>query len=67
MPDDRLITDREVGRIYGIGRSTVWEWCERGIIPKPIVQRKKYTRWSHLQIQEAIRALGEAERNEAAS
>ncbi len=64
---DRLLTDRQVGELYGVTRFTVWHWARAGRIPGPIVNRTRFARWSHLQIQESIRALREAERQEASS
>jgi len=64
---DNLITDRDVAKIFRVARSTVWDWSDKGLIPKPVVQRHKFTRWSQQQVQAAIESLKQAERTEAAS
>lgn len=64
---DRLIADTDVAGVYGIARSCVWNWVDKGLIPKPIVQRHKFTRWSEQEIQDSIRKLRTAERVESAT
>ena len=33
---DPLLTDKEIARIFGCGRSTIWRWVSDGTMPKPL-------------------------------
>jgi predicted DNA-binding transcriptional regulator AlpA len=50
--------------MYGCGQSTVKHWAAAGRIPKPVVQRTKYTRWLLSEINADIRGMRHAEREE---
>jgi predicted DNA-binding transcriptional regulator AlpA len=66
-PIDSLMTAKEVAARYGLNRTTIWRWVNSGLVPKPVVQRPKFTRWSAHQVSAAIEALKTAERKEMAS
>ncbi len=41
----KFIRDTEVAERYGIGRSTVWQWVQDGILPSPIRFGHRCSRW----------------------
>ena len=52
---EELLTDVEVGRIFRIGRSTVWRRVAAGLLPKPI-EVGPSTRWRGREIAALIEA-----------
>ncbi|MEM8753310.1 MAG: helix-turn-helix domain-containing protein [Pseudomonadota bacterium] len=48
-----LISDKEVARLLGIGRSSVWRHVRNGKIPKPI-KWAGTTRWNRKAIEDWI-------------
>lgn len=68
MPDDALINDREVARVYGVSRATVWNWARRGLIPQP---RKmpggRLSGWLKSEVMDSLRNLQRVEMKEMAS
>ncbi len=51
MEQDRFIRIKEVMKLTGIARSTVWLWAKEGKLPKPIKLSPRLTVWSELEIQ----------------
>ena len=45
-----LLTDKQVAQMLCIGRSTVWAYAEKGILPKPLKLSKRSTRWKYEDI-----------------
>lgn len=52
---------RDIAREFPVSESTLWRWCRRGVLCKPIsVGRKKY--WQREWVEEAFSgAIGEDE------
>jgi len=62
---DKLIPDTEVAEAYGISTKSVMRWAESGRIPRPVVRRNKFVRWSQNEVQADIQAMREAAKQEA--
>jgi predicted DNA-binding transcriptional regulator AlpA len=39
------MSDVQLAERYGVSRSTIWRWSQRGILPKPIEISPGTTRW----------------------
>lgn len=51
-----LLTDRAVGALLGLSKSTVWEWTRKGKLPQP-VRMGSCTRWRRSDIEKFVAAL----------
>ncbi len=51
-----LLTDRAVGSLLGLSRSSVWEWTRKGKLPRPI-KLGSCTRWRREDIENFVAAL----------
>ena len=40
-----LMTVKQVARLLGVGKSTIWRWCKQGKFPRPIKLSQRITRW----------------------
>ena len=54
------LRDWEVGKAFGIGRSTVWDWVKYGILPQPVRFGRRTTRWPVSEIEALKASLIEA-------
>ncbi len=43
--EKQYISDKQVAARYHIGRSTVWLWVKRGILPGPLKFGQRCSRW----------------------
>lgn len=48
------LTDRDVAKLLGISRMTVWRWTKAGRLPQPRKLGAHTTRWDSLEVMEAI-------------
>ncbi|WP_456382934.1 helix-turn-helix transcriptional regulator [Hydrogenimonas sp.] len=48
---ERLIRIKEVMKLTGLGRSTVWQYAKTGKLPKPIKISDRYTAWRLSEIE----------------
>lgn len=66
MPDESLITAPEARRLAGaISDMTLWRWVRDGVVPQPLViRRRRY--WQRAAFVAALRCAGtETERDAA--
>lgn len=64
---DRLITEKEVAKLFGVTTRCIIRWMNEGKIPRPAIQRHRYTRWSENKVQACIAEICRNEKLEAAS
>lgn len=64
---DRLIRARKVAEYYDVNEKTVDRWEKAGRIPRAVVNRKGYKRWSERAIVEDVERIKAGELAEAAS
>ena len=57
----RYMSVRDIAREFPVSESTLWRWCRRGVLCKPIsMGRKKY--WQREWVEEAFSGvIGEDE------
>jgi len=53
--DRLLLSARELGRLLGVSRSTVWSWHSGGKIPLPL-KIGGVTRWRRTEIEQWLQA-----------
>ncbi|MEX2122385.1 MAG: AlpA family phage regulatory protein [Woeseia sp.] len=41
----KYVSADDLAERYGVNRSTIWRWQQRGIIPKPVRLSEQCTRW----------------------
>lgn len=59
METPTYLTDKQVAARFGVDKSTIWRWAERGTFPKPVKLSPGCTRW-RLHDVEAWEAAKEA-------
>jgi excisionase family DNA binding protein len=37
LPSDTLLNVREIAALFGVGRTTIYAWIHRGVIPRPLL------------------------------
>jgi predicted DNA-binding transcriptional regulator AlpA len=58
-----LLDKGEVCHLLGdIHPSTLWRWVKAGRFPSPIHLGPQLRRWSRLELEDALRQMGEARR-----
>jgi predicted DNA-binding transcriptional regulator AlpA len=57
-------TDVEVAAIFGVGPRCVWNWSQKGLLPKPISIARRWTRWRRVDIDAAVERLHHAAQQE---
>lgn len=57
MPDDALLSVREIGALAGRSRSSVWRDVKEGYLPQPVRVGPKSARW---RIKDVRRYMGVA-------
>jgi predicted DNA-binding transcriptional regulator AlpA len=62
--EERLISAREVGRMYGIHQKTAWKWAREDRIPKPV---RPFNKWRMSEVLAHLASLEHAELKELAS
>jgi predicted DNA-binding transcriptional regulator AlpA len=65
--DDALLPPAKVAELYGVTERTIRRFVEEKRIPPPVEQRKRFVRWSKLDIQQDLAARRQRARAEAAS
>lgn len=45
LPNEALISDRDVARLFGISSASAWRWVREGRLPAPIGVGPCLTRW----------------------
>lgn len=53
LPDDARIDVKSVAAVLGIGKSTVWNWVARGLLPAPS-RLGRTTRWAAGSIRKIV-------------
>lgn len=53
------LTDRDVAKVLGVTRMTVWRWSKAGTLPKPRKLGANTTRWDAVEVQAAIQKMAE--------
>jgi predicted DNA-binding transcriptional regulator AlpA len=61
---DKLLNVCEVSTLLGVSKASVWRWAAAGTIPKPI-KLGHCTRWSSIDIADAVNRLRETRDVEA--
>ena len=41
----RYYTDRQLADVYNVGRSSIWSWVAKGLLPKPRKLGLRTSRW----------------------
>lgn len=57
MNHERLVRIGTVMEIFSIKKSTVWQWCQTGKLPKPIKLSPRVTVWRMSDLQDFMVAL----------
>lgn len=65
--DDALLPPAKVAEAYGVHEKTLSRLVKEKRIPAPVEQRKRYTRWSRLDVQQDLAERRRRARAEAAS
>jgi prophage regulatory protein len=52
MKTKRYVTDRALGKRYGVSRATPWNWAKKGGFPKPKKIGPNTTRWDLDEVEE---------------
>jgi excisionase family DNA binding protein len=59
METPTYLTDKQVAARFGVDKSTIWRWVEKGHFPRPVKLSPGCTRW-RLHDVEAWEAAKEA-------
>lgn len=56
----KFISDKKVGKRYGVHRTTIWRWVAEGSFPPPVKISPGCTRWDLSVIEKHEAAKGKA-------
>lgn len=60
---DRLVSDKEIATVLGIGRSTWWKGVAEGLFPQPVRLGSRCTRWRKSDIDRLIQHGTDTDQN----
>lgn len=46
-----LLSDRELARLLGVSRASVWRWTARKLLPAPVTIGERTRRWRQADIE----------------
>lgn len=55
-------SDKQLAKKYGVHRTSIWRWVEKGDFPKPVKLSPGCTRWINSAVQDWEKKKAEGEK-----